>query len=71
MGFNLKVLNDVDSSLKNISYIYSCKFMYSQDSEQVEVALSGKDAAITHMFEVTQYIQKPINLDNFQQGNES
>ena len=68
-GFSLRVLHDFDSSLKDISYIYSCKFMHSENSEEVELAFSGNGSDKTHIFDVTQCIQKPIKLDAFQKGN--
>ena len=70
-GFNLRVLDDVDSSLKDISYIFSCKFLYSPDLEEVEVALSGRGSDKTYIFDVTQDIKKPIELNAFQKGNHS
>ena len=66
----MNVLDDVDSSLGNISSITSCKIMYSPDSEEVEVALSGNTSGITNLIEVTQYIQKPIKIDAFQEGSQ-
>ena len=43
--------------------------MHSPDSEEVEVAFSGNGSDKTHIFDVTQWIEKPIQLDAFQQGN--
>ena len=45
--------------------------MYSPDSEEVEVAFSGRKSDKTHIFDVTQYIKKPIKLDTFQKGSQS
>ena len=70
-GFHVKIIRGVDSSLKNIGDINSCKFMYSPDSEEVEVAFSGYGSDKTHIFDVTQYIKKPIKLDTFQKGSQS
>ena len=43
--------------------------MHSPDSEEVEVAFSGYGSDKTHIFDVIQWIEQPIELDAFQQGN--
>ena len=45
--------------------------MHSPDSEEVEVAFSGVGSDKTHILDVTQYIQKPIELDDFQKGEQT
>ena len=68
-GFTVNVPLGVGTDLKDVSYVTSCKFMHSQNSGEIEVAFSGIHSDKTYIFDVTQYMKKPIEPDAFQKGN--